>query len=238
MFSRPYLSTNSYAFIGGRPAVDPDPKGWDALAAKVFYRGTQAQFEAVFGNGENPPSAVGSYPSLYAVRSKIERIEDGHIWADVEWKGFADSGTRDRGYAHALTTRDTMWPQDSGGVTVYVPASLLKTPFGNASNNLNPNTGQYWRVRLIDQLASLTIRAAVIAPLLNPPAPPAVPAQIRPINRPQSFAGLLDPVLNCPRGWVVRNYDPGEPVICPRPGGAVGLYLTTTSYEWVPDYGP
>jgi hypothetical protein len=238
MFSRPYLSSNSYAFIGGRPAVDPDPKGWDALAAKVFYRGTLAQFQAVFGNGENPPAAVGSYPNLYAVRSKVERTEDGHIWADVEWKGFADSGTRDRGYAHAVTSRDTMWPQDSGGVTVYVPASLLKPPFGSPTSDVNPNTAQYWRVRLIDQLANITIRGAIIAPLLNPPPPPAVPAQIRPINRPQSFAGLRDPILNSPRGWVLRNYDPGEPIICPRPGGSVGLYLFSATYEWVPDYGP
>jgi hypothetical protein len=238
MFSRPYLLTNSYAFIGGPPVPEPNPKEWDTLTAKVFFRGTQAQFNNVFGPGENPPAPVGSYPSLYCVRSKMERIEDGHIWADVEYKGFADSSARDRGIGHAVTTRDTMWPQQSGDTTVYVPASMLKTPFGSPTSDTNPNTSEYWRVRLIDQLATITIRAALIGTVLNPPQPPAVPIQIRAINRPQSFAGLKDPILNSPRGWVLRNYDPGEPIICPRPGGAVGLYLTTSSYEWVPDYGP
>jgi len=237
--THPYLSTNQYALLNGIPEPKEEPSKFDSMSAQIIFRGTPAQLKAVFGLGQNPPAGFVSRPSMYVTKSDITRREpDGHIWADVEWQGFATPGDRIRVYSNSVTTRETTWPQQSGDATVFVPASMLKVPFGSATSDTNPNTGEYWRVRLMDQLGLLRIQGASIATIYNPPVPPTVPSQIKPLNRPMNFSGLKDPVLNSPRGWVLVGYNPQDPIVVPRPGVPVGLFLWEANYQWVPDYGP
>lgn len=232
------LPANRYAYLGGPPKPKRAPNAFDSASARILYRGTRAGLDALFAPGS---ATSGISTTLFTTGLDIEEEENGHIVASVEWKGFVIS--KDMIFSHAVSARDTQWPQDNGGITIYVPGSYI-----GKTGNTNPNTGQYWRVRVSDQISGVTVRGWEIAGIYSPPPPPDVGGSgiqqtlggkpVRPIRRKFSFAGLLDPTYNFPRGWSLRNYDFEETI--PLSGGDEGkaLYLWTAAFDWNEDYGP
>jgi len=233
------MTSGRYAYVGGPPKPKRNPADFDTCSASVIYRGTRAAFDAHFPAGS---ATSGLSATLFLTEVEIKNEASGHIEADLQWKGFY-FGSKDMIFSHSISARDTQWPQENGGVTIYVPGTWI-----GKSTNTNPATAQYYRVRLTDQIAGVSVKGWSKAGILTPPPPPVIAGAgasqtiggkpVRPINRPQSFAGLLDPMYNYPRGWTLRNYEPGEAI--PLSGGDAGqgLYFWTATYDWNADYGP
>ena len=55
------------------------------------------------------------------------------------------------------------------------------------------------------------------------------------IARQQSFSGLIHPVYNLPKGWVLMNYDIQTSLAL---GNGQALYFWTANYEWKYPFGP
>lgn len=235
-FVRSQIPTGRYAYRDGLPQLHLAPDDFDTATAKVLVKGNRDTLATLFPAGSK---TSGLNESLYCTGPRIEKEMWGHVWADLEWKGLA--GDHDLIFNHSVTTRETSWPQDNDGYTVFVPKSLT-----GKTTDINPATGKYWRVRLTDQLSGCSVRGVSKGPSHQPPPPPATSAGtfsgpvigdkiIFPIARPQDFSGLIDPILNAPRGWVLVNYDIQQAIAL---GGGEALYFWTANYEYKWDYGP
>ena len=243
MSSRTEIPSGRYAYIGGIPKPTFGRNTFDSAKARIILRGDKATFHSLFPPGS---ATSGISSTLFLTTATIDEDLHGHIWADLEWRGFYLE--KSMVFSHAVTTRETEWPQTAdlaGGTpyTYFVPGSMI-----GKTTDINPNTDNYWRVRLTDQLSSLSARGYTKASILSPPPPPAIGGSataptiggkvIRPLARPTSFAGLLDPVYNFPSGWVVRNYDFEEVIELSGGDSGQALYLWKADLTYNPAFGP
>lgn len=235
-FVRSQLTSSRYAYLGGLPQLHLSPDDFDTATAKVLLKGTRDTVATLFPAGSK---TSGLNENLYCTGPKIEKEMWGHVWAAVEWKGLV--GEHDMIFNHSVTTRETMWPQNNDGVTIFVPKAML-----GKTSDTNSATGKYWRVRLTDQLSGVAVRGVSKGLSHQPPNPPSTGAGtfagpiiggkvITPIARQQNFSGLVDPILNAPRGWVLVNYDIQQAIAL---GDGEALYFWTANYEYKWDYGP
>jgi hypothetical protein len=235
-FVRSQLATGSYGYLDGLPKLALKPDDFDEANAKVLVRGNRDTLNNLFPQGSK---TSGISDGLFCTGATVEREQWGHVWADVAWKGLV--GGHDMIFNHTVTTRETMWPQTIDGVTYYVPGTMI-----GKSANVNPANGEYWRVRLIDQLSGVSVRGVAKGTVISPPAPPAVTVGalgggsiggkfVTALARPQSFSGLIHPVYNAPKGWVLKNYDIQQTVAL---GNGEALYFWNANYDWAYEYGP
>jgi len=236
-FSRPALPQGGYGYLDGMPKLALKPDDFDQAQASVFVRGDRNVVATLF----KPASLTsGLNENLFCTGPVITREQWGHCWADITWKGL--TGPHDLQFSHTITTRETQWPQEQDGITYFVPGSMIGKP-----GDINLATGKYWRVRLVDQLAGVSVRGVVKTSINTPPPPPSTGAvaqvgvagtiggkNVTPLARPLNFSGLRNPIYNWPRGWVLKNYDMETHPL----GDGQALYFWTANYDWVSEYGP
>src|SRR6187455_884291 len=115
-YSRPKLPVGGYGYLDGLPKLALKPDDFDVATAKVLVRGDRVTLANLF-KPASVSSGVGN--NLFCTGPTVEREQWGHVWADVQWKGFVDP--HDMLFSHTVTTRETLWPQTIDGVEYWVP---------------------------------------------------------------------------------------------------------------------
>jgi len=184
----------------------------------------------------------------------------GHIWAEIAWKGILSSPTLDglgvtqmstgdyaKGVSLAMTTQETMWPQEKDGNTIalgtpYAPNPPFRTLTIPAPGGGFIVTAQLpWRVRLIGRAYTASIKGITIGsrtaitrpPKCTIPDPTILDGNI-------NWNQLPDPLVTWSKdtgtgdGWVCRNYQRSSEYAV----GEKVLAFWNADYEWVERYGP
>lgn len=236
------IPSNHYAYLDGPPKPTYGRNTFDSATASVLFRGTRDQFDLAFPLG-GANSGISS--TLFLSTATIVENRFGHLWADLQWRGFYEE--KSLVFAYSATTRETEFPRTiqtlNGPYISFIPGSYI-----GKTGNTNGTTGKYWQVRVHDQISAVTVRGYSRNPILLPPPPPAVGGTsaelatiagvlIKPVIKSLTFT-IPDPVFNYPSGWILQNYDFEEIIELGYGTSAEALYLWKAEYLWKPESGP
>lgn len=210
-----------------KPIPSLDPAGFDTVSRSILYRGTFQQLLTEFSLG----STLSGLPQMYCTGPQGgSRSRFGHIWATIGYKGFASENSRKQISSWSVTTRETQLPIDysrPNGTKYTVYASPPMVP-----QVVNPKTGTYYRVRLIDRIYGATMQGVTIGSPTSGPSIPTFTGQ--PPTGGINWETLYDPTLNYPYGWSIRDHQ----VTSQFTAGEKSLYFWTARFEYVDRYGP
>lgn len=213
-----------------KPIPSLDPAGFDTVSHSVLFRG---DFTALV-NAYTLGSSLEGQGNMYCTGPQgASRSRFGHIWATIGYKGFwGGEGNRKQVSSWTVTTRETEFPitytkANGAPYTVYVGPPQV-------ASAVNPKTGAYWRVRLIDRVYGATLQGVTVGTPTTAPTIPEFKGSLPSNAGKQDWQNLYDPTVNVPTGWVIRDYQVNSQFTV----GNVSLYFWTARFEYVDKYSP
>jgi len=197
------FKTNLQVLQEMTPQGLPGEGGFQSASMKVDFYGDKAAFLALFPDGGSSTTYGGS--KMYFSGTLIESQGNGWIRATVYSEGFwGDEPPAVLDYHEEV--EEIVFPfTNAGNVTVYYTPPSPKT-------KINPATGKFWNVKILQSKASGTKKGVVIGVAGTPLSPVSTASPFT-----TAFArgvavteGLPDPMLNYPFGWVRTAFDSSD----------------------------
>ena len=256
------VPNNDFRFLSN-PALALDPAGFDVAGAEVFFRGTETQFLAKFPIGGLAAATGYIAPSgsiFYCLGPQGRPVrKHGHITAQIEWKGILSSpsagmpvsgltaGDHAKSVSLAMTTNETMWPQERDGNVIaagtpYAPNPPYRIFTLPGPGSLPITTGAMpYRVRLIGRTYSAGIRGITVgtrSAIMRAPRCTILDPTI--LDNAPNWQNFPDPLVTWSKetgtgdGWLCRNYQRSSEYTM----GDKVLAFWTADYEWIERYSP
>lgn len=265
----PALIDDDLTLFGGKadwetyPVLTPDPSGFDTVTARLLFRGTGTQLNALLPRGGLSCPDYSGLP-LYYKGPRVTEAMFGFQVAELSWVGMAENpwttppvaflGAQAyvRSVNITMTAEPSLWPRDAAGNTLYLGAPYAPTANGLrtftaiAPNGSSIITGQLpWRVQLIGRAWGVKMSGIIAAPrgtIIKPPKctvpDPTITdaaAGVSQIN----WLATGDPLVTwsadagASDGWVCTNYD----TTAEMPLGGLMLSRWEGVWKWTERYG-
>jgi hypothetical protein len=244
------------------PVLQPNPRGFDTLAATICFRGSISQLNNLYDLGAQNAPGFGSSRELFYAGPTVRESRFGYLIADLQWAGYSSpqltfngigllgSGVRVNSIDLGVSPEESLWPQERDGVTVILPAPYA--PPGNGIRQVGvfqtggttvALTAQPWRVRLLGRRYTYSVRGSFLAtrnqtfkpPTLNLPNPyTADPTAINWQAMPDPLVTYAEGLPSGGDGWWTGSHR----VMAEYTLGDRKLQMWEADYEWVRRYGP
>jgi hypothetical protein len=231
----PTLGTNTFKLLEADSPTH-DPAGFDEIRRVVLFRGTIPQLLATFDLGTTYPS----YPKMFCcgpqpgIESRPSSNENPIYKVPILYRGFINETKRPDGQSYTISTRETLLPitgtrANGSEYTAYAAAKMCPQ-----NNILNPKTGSYWRVRVLDRVHGVRIQGVSTSTGGALPPLPTYAGTAPTRDSQLDYQNLLDPTVNYRTGWNLMNYEVNSQFTL----GTNVLHFWTAYFQYRFEYDP
>ena len=231
----PGIQGNGYKILEA-DAPTLDPAGFDEIRRVVLFRGKIPEMIAAFPLG----SAYPGYSKMFCcgpqpgIESRPSSTETPIYKVPIIWRGFMNETNRPDGQSYTISTRETLLPitgtrANGTDYTAYAAAKMCP-----GSSILNPKTGSYWRVRVLDRVHGVRIQGVSTSTGSALPPLPTYQGAAPTRDSQLDYQNLLDPTVNYRVGWNLMNYEVNSQFTL----GTNVLHFWTAYFQYRFEYDP